>query len=59
MKVTDRSNRRTDPHSQTRKENGRSPKNGPDWMHARWVWDPGRGAPPVKQEDETKPRPTE
>jgi hypothetical protein len=59
MKLTGCSDRRTAPHSQTRKENGPSPKNGPGWMRARPVWDPGRGAPHVRQEDETMPRPTE
>jgi hypothetical protein len=59
MKLTGHSDRRTAPHSQTRKENGRSPKNGPGWMRARRVRDPGGGPPLVKQEDETMPQPIE
>ncbi len=59
MKVTGHSDRRTAPHSQTRKENGRSPKNGPGWMRACWVWDLAKGAPHVKQEDEMTPHPAE
>jgi hypothetical protein len=57
MKLTGRFDRRTAPHSQTRKENGWSLKNGPGWMHARWVLDPGGGAPLVKHGDEATPRP--
>jgi hypothetical protein len=57
MKLTGRSGCRTAPHSQTRKENGRSSKNGPGWMRARLVRDPGEGAPLIKQEDEATPRP--
>jgi hypothetical protein len=57
MKLTGRSDRRTAPHSQTKKENGQNPKNGPGWMRARRVWDPGGGAPLVKWEDETTPQP--
>ncbi len=57
MKLTGHSDRRTASHSQTRKENGRSPKNRPGWMRTHWVRDPGGGAPLVKQEDETMPRP--
>ena len=56
MKLTGCSDRRTAPHSQTRKENGQSPKNGPGWMRAHWVRDLGGGAPLVKQEDETMPQ---
>jgi hypothetical protein len=59
MKLTGRSNRHTAPHSQTRKENGRSLKNGPGWMCAHQVWDPGGGTPLVKHGDETTPRPIE
>ncbi len=57
MKLTVRSDRRTAPHSQPRKENGQSLKNGPGWMHACWVWVLGGGAPLVKHGDETMPRP--
>jgi hypothetical protein len=56
MKLTGRSNHRTAPHSQPRKGNGRSPKNGPGWMRARWVRDPGGGTPLVKHGDEMTPR---
>jgi hypothetical protein len=55
MKLISRSDRRTAPHSQTRKENGQSPKNGPGWLRARRVRDPGEGAPLVKHGDETMP----
>ncbi len=55
MKVNGRSNRRTAPHSQTKKENGQSQKNELGWMLACRVQDLGRGVPPMKQVDEAKP----